>query len=471
MVACDGVSKHPGIAGAAVGAMLYGGFAAIDRLFLGRRFNLLEARKLLPSAAVLVALGLIGEGVVYCARAPHKEEESDNEIELIALAGSPPLPLSNSVDAGMELFLTLREKSEIARKAQSASDEELYGLVKHADEEQFKAIIAAVKADPKKLIIILKALAQEVTKEGVPPEPTTAKLALALELAMDSLSLTVITTIHPKCLIPRLREGLADKPEALKVLAALCCKDEASFEIFLGEASPEAIDAMMEVGGEFIHADVNRKESILWALYHHLTLWKTTYKENTELKEYALAILGKALNAYPLSLPIAALSRQERRRIDQNVREIIADHVTTAFCKGQWSEEDINKDLLKTLCDTVVRVATDKGNGLGEYHSQLVRLARHYQLSKNDVAFDYVMSQFFLYNLDQFSDIEAVLELAQTQDGSLEGLPMWLPNFRSSLKHATFEGWDEEKKVRVIEKAEQLVSKYDAIISAAKELY
>ena len=487
MVACDGVSKHPGVAVAAVGAMLYGGFAAIDRVFLGRRFNLLEAKKLLPGGAVLVALGLIGEGVAYSRaskkRAGEELAASIAEVALTELAGAPLL-LTSASELHIEQFLFDEDggpkevtNEAIIAKAKEVDNEHLYGLVKHANREQFKVIWDALEDEPEKLVIILKALAQEVYKNKAVTYPFSEaqemkiKLGIALPLTEGRLSFAVITTIHPECLIPRLQEAYAEQPVKLKELAKACDVDRNKFNSFVnGASSPEPIEVMMTASGNVIAYHEGGQEAILKALCKCLSdsyLQYLSFDEDSPeaaLKERHFGILTKALKEYSFALSLKLVDTFDGYGVD--VQQAIKDHVADTFFAGGWQKDQITPENLENLFSCL---AGSRGAEFGkisqDYFPQLVKLARAFRADNKLNSFDSIMRDLFDQNMGKISDSGVLLDVLNlaldvAKDKDVKDAD-WTRDFERSFAVANFDGWDEVERDQVIEKAKQLCEKLE----------
>ncbi len=477
MVACDGVSKHPGIAGAAVGAMLFGGLAAIDRLFLGRRFNLLEAKKLLPSAAVLVALGLIGESVAYSRVASERKQRDEMlasalaERSLIALAGEP-LELDKFNDLQMEIFLNTggAGPAEID-KVKEASNVELYGFVKYACRKQFEVILNAVKDEPKKLVIVLKALAQEVysyrniEKHSNEQREMRAKLDVAMNQAQDKLSLDVMATIHPECLIPLLQSAYSEQPDKLKELATTCSVDKRNTVFVNSASSPEIIEIMLEIKTSLMMTE-GEQGVILKALCGCITrlarngvYLQDIDKDSPEVDLKAhLAILGKALKGYPLLLSLDLLENCTNR----DVKNAIQEHIKVCFLAGSWKEGEITAENLSDVLDSVREDEFDPHWKAPEtYHPQLARLAKSFSTDKNWKYFNRIIREFFEHKSKALSYRPVfleVVELAVSAEG-VEMYAMWAGSFRVEFSKLDFTGCDAAKKQRILEKGRELCAK------------
>ncbi len=475
---CKIASDHPGLPVALLGGAAFGLLAAADRLFLGRRFNLLETKRLLAGLATVVAFAGVAEAFIWlkgCSgdRLGREGEEApwdiNDMLEEMRLRGNVHKPLAFSLDdedAEQAYLADHPDADAITSRSKDATESQLYWLVMHANREQFSAVLKPHLNNPEKLVTLFKIVIKRIEandngESDLNPVRMEALCHAAGEL--EKFSVSILLSLNSDKVISAFLSVWGQDPAKLLKLAQACIRESSSInnsktDLFIENAALQAIDALIEADKEkgrwnsklFNHPE--RLLNRLTALYIEecagnggqpeevATRLETVLKEcnRQSLKEIAGA--GETMPASPLWWLVAAPQALGIGPI-ADLKWAIRKRFIAGECKPQEIREEILPTLLAiTEVDAHERI----------YYTCLEEFASSY--SKNllgENQFNSVMAQVFkpkprnqYLSLNNIPNIGALLDIA-LDSPHLDKEARWADAFVNCM------GWTEVSKLEV----------------------
>ena len=397
---CKIASDHPGLPVALLGGAAFGLLVAADRLFLGRRFNLLETKRLLAGSATVVAFAGVAEAFTWCKGWRPQKELSTEEIEHLVEFNEADSTSEQSFLASAPAP-TLKAISSHSAKA---TESQLYWLVTHATEEQFNAILEPHLNDPEKLVTLFKiAIKRCEANIGTEADLNAQRMEALCRAAgqVEGLPLSVLVSLKSDEVIPTLQYVWDKDNEKIAKLAQACLVGgKVKLDLFIQNASIGAIEALLQADDGPTLGVPSALSGNAKGLLDHLTKLYKWARRNGPAREAACLTTVLTVHEHLLidivsageKMPFAPLwwFLAAPEAIGEEVRGAEGT-ISRRFLGGQFEPWEVEEAILPDLIAII-----DDQRGEEGFYEGLAKLATSYSLRYGyKQQFDEVMLEVF----------------------------------------------------------------------------